>query len=184
MLPEQCRWAISKGSFISRAKTRPARSACSEQGTEISLIDAREENTGVITNWRARGVVTIGLAAALLGVAEASPASAAPMGKVRTGKATFYTDGGIGACGKPVNPADQRIVAVSPKWWTTANPNNDPICDLKVRVTYNGKSITVPVRDKCFGCAPNHIDLGRPAFAQLASPSKGVITGVKWKFVR
>ncbi|GAA2283106.1 RlpA-like double-psi beta-barrel domain-containing protein [Streptomyces atrovirens] len=138
----------------------------------------------MLMNRRVRGVVTIGLAAALLGVMEASPASAAPIGKVRQGKATFYTDRGTGACGKPVDAANQRIVAVSPKWWTAANPNKDPLCRLKVRVTYRGKSITVPVRDKCAGCGPHHIDLGRPAFAELAAPSKGVIKGVKWKFVR
>ncbi|WP_329130732.1 cysteine/serine endopeptidase inhibitor [Streptomyces sp. NBC_00670] len=136
------------------------------------------------TSRRVRSVITIGMAAALLGVVEASPASAVPLGKVHHGKATFYTDAGTGACGKPLDAATQRIVAVAQKWWTTANPNRDPLCHTKVRVTYRGRSITVPVRDKCWGCAPNAIDLGAPAFAKLGNPAQGVLKGVKWKFVR
>ncbi|WP_399887274.1 hypothetical protein ACGH7X_22375 [Streptomyces sp. BBFR51] len=138
----------------------------------------------MLINRRVSGVVSIGLAAALLGVAQASPASAVPIGKVRKGKATFYTSSGIGACGKWVDASTQSIVAVPRKWWTTANSTKDPLCRLNVVVTYKGHSVIVPVMDKCGGCGPNQLDLGRLAFAKLAAPSKGVIKGVKWKFVR
>ncbi|MGA5899220.1 cysteine/serine endopeptidase inhibitor [Streptomyces venetus] len=133
---------------------------------------------------RTQSVFAVTLAAAVLGVAQASPASAVPIGKVRQGKATYYNDAGTGACGKPLDASTQMLVAVSPKWWKAANPNNDPLCKVKVRLTFRGKTITVPVRDKCMECGPNHIDLSQPVFAKLADPSKGVIHKVKWKFVR
>ncbi|MGF0175752.1 cysteine/serine endopeptidase inhibitor [Streptomyces sp. Marseille-Q5077] len=133
---------------------------------------------------RTQSVLAMTMAAAVLGVAQASPASAVPIGKVRQGKATYYNDAGTGACGKPLDASTQMLVAVSPKYWKAANPNHDPLCKVKVRLTFRGKTITVPVRDKCMECGPNHIDLSQPAFAKLANPSKGVIHKVKWKFVR
>ncbi|MFF0066948.1 cysteine/serine endopeptidase inhibitor [Streptomyces sp. NPDC005279] len=133
---------------------------------------------------RTQSVLAVTLAAAVLGVAQASPASALPIGKVRQGKATYYNEAGTGACGEPLDAATQMLVAVSPKWWKAANPNNDPLCKVKVRLTFRGKTITVPVRDKCMECGPKHIDLSQPAFAKLANPSKGVIRKVTWKFVR
>ena len=46
------------------------------------------------------------------------------------------------------------LVAVSASYWTTPNPNNDPLCTgVSVQVTYNGRTITVPVRDKCRAAA-------------------------------
>jgi len=50
-------------------------------------------------------------------------------------------------------------------------------------VTYNGRTITVPVRDKCPSCDATHIDLSQPAFAQLAPLSVGVVNGITWQFV-
>jgi hypothetical protein len=101
-----------------------------------------------------------------------------------TGSMTYYNDIGYGACGAPINAATENLVAVSYQWWTTANPNNDPICQgISVQVTYNGKTITVPVKDKCPSCDSTHIDLSQPAFQQLAPLSVGVVNGITWKFV-
>ncbi|MFE7441594.1 cysteine/serine endopeptidase inhibitor [Streptomyces chartreusis] len=133
---------------------------------------------------RTRAVLSASLAAAVLGIANAAPASAVPFGKVKHGKATFYDNAGTGACGDPIDAASQMLVAVSPKYWKAANPNNDPLCNAKVRLTFRGKTITVPVVDKCMECGPKHIDLSKPAFEKLANPDKGVLHNVKWKFVR
>jgi hypothetical protein len=42
----------------------------------------------------------------------------------------------------------------------------------------------VPVRDKCPSCDAGHVDLSKPAFAELADPDIGLLTGVTWTFVR
>ncbi|MBD0693602.1 cysteine/serine endopeptidase inhibitor [Streptomyces sp. CBMA123] len=124
-------------------------------------------------------------AAALIALTAGSASAAIPVNKPMTGKATYYNDAGYGACGTRINAADQLLVAVSHTWWTSANPNNDPLCKgISVKVTYQGKTITVPVRDQCPSCDSTHIDLSQPAFAKLAPLGKGVINGLTWQFVK
>jgi len=107
-----------------------------------------------------------------------------PFNQPINGNATYYNDAGFGACGTPINAATEMLVAVSASYWTSPNPNNDPLCQgVSVQVTYNGRTITVPVRDKCPSCGSGHIDLSQPAFAQLADPALGNIP-LTWKFVR
>jgi len=134
------------------------------------------------------GVALAGALAALV-LATVPSAGAAtraiPFGHRMTGSMTFYNDAGFGACGTPINAGTQMLVAVSFRWWTTANPNNDPLCHhVSVQVTYKGHTITVPVKDKCPSCDATHIDLSQPAFKRLAPLSVGVVTGITWKFVR
>ncbi|KAJ7786422.1 hypothetical protein B0H16DRAFT_30959 [Mycena metata] len=33
-----------------------------------------------------------------------------------------------------------------------ANPNNNPVCNRQVKATYQGKSVTVRITDRCTGC--------------------------------
>lgn len=107
-----------------------------------------------------------------------------PFGQTMTGKATYYDDAGYGACGTQINAATENLVAVSYQWWTTANPNNDPLCqNVSVQVTYNGITVTVPVKDKCPSCDSTHIDLSKPVFQRFASTDVGVLNGITWKFV-
>ncbi|MEV8092735.1 cysteine/serine endopeptidase inhibitor [Kitasatospora sp. NPDC085879] len=107
-----------------------------------------------------------------------------PVGQARTGKMTWYDDAGYGACGTAINAAAEDLVAVSTAWWTAANPNNDDLCKgVSVQVTYNGKTITVPVKDKCPSCTAEHIDLSKTAFQKLADLNLGVVSGITWKFV-
>ncbi|KIE27685.1 lipoprotein [Streptomyces sp. MUSC 125] len=130
--------------------------------------------------WFAAGAVAMTMAA--LGTDQAY--AAVPIGQPVSGTATWYNDAGYGACGTPIDASSQILVAVSPSYWTSANPNLDPLCSgISVQVSYNGRTITVPVRDKCWSCAPGHIDLSAPAFRSLAAPDLGVIP-VTWKFVR
>ncbi|MEU6972177.1 cysteine/serine endopeptidase inhibitor [Kitasatospora aureofaciens] len=124
-------------------------------------------------------------AAALIALTAGSASAAIPVNKPMSGKATYYNDAGYGACGTRINASDQMLVAVSHTWWTSANPNNDPLCKgISVKVTYQGKTVTVPVKDQCPSCDSTHIDLSQPAFAKLAPLSKGVINGLTWQFVR
>ncbi|MBO0655844.1 RlpA-like double-psi beta-barrel domain-containing protein [Streptomyces triculaminicus] len=136
---------------------------------------------------RAARSAAVVLAAAATGIALAAGPAAAdvPIGQPMNGKMTYYTDKGFGACGTPIDANSQDLVAVSPSWWTSANPNNDPLCKgISVEVSYNGKTVRVPVRDKCLSCDRTHIDLGRPAFQKLAPLDRGVVNGITWKFVR
>jgi hypothetical protein len=113
--------------------------------------------------------------------------AAIPIGQNQVGVATYYNDAGFGACGTQINAATEMLVAVSYQWFTTANPNADPLCSgISVQVTYNGKTITVPVKDKCPSCDATHIDLSQAAFGQFASTDPNTTPGVlnvTWQFV-
>lgn len=99
-----------------------------------------------------------------------------------SGNMTWYNDKGYGACGTPIDASSQNLVAVSKQWFTSANPNKDPLCKRSVKVSYKGKSITLPIRDMCPGCAKGHIDLSKPAFQSLAPLGLGNVP-VTWEFV-
>lgn len=106
-----------------------------------------------------------------------------PFGQPINGNSTYYNDAGYGACGTQIDASSQLLVAVPAAYWTTANPNDDPLCQgVSVQVTYNGTTITVPVEDKCPSCDSTHIDLSQPAFEELADPNLGNIP-VTWEFV-
>jgi hypothetical protein len=121
-----------------------------------------------------------------LGSTSATAASI-PFNVTQYGPATYYDNEGYGACGTWINAATEMLVAVPASYWTSANPNLDPLCSgVSVQVTYNGKTITVPVKDQCPSCEPNHIDLSQAAFAQFASADSNTTPGVlnvSWKFV-
>ncbi|MET1074490.1 MAG: cysteine/serine endopeptidase inhibitor [Umezawaea sp.] len=107
-----------------------------------------------------------------------------PFDRPVNGNSTYYDAAGYGACGTLIDARTQPLVAVPASYWTTANPNNDPLCrGVSVRVTYNGRTVTVPVADKCPGCDGKHIDLSLPAFSRLADTDLGNIP-VTWSFVR
>ncbi|MEW2518437.1 cysteine/serine endopeptidase inhibitor [Actinacidiphila alni] len=134
-----------------------------------------------IRHWIGGGIAG---AAALLLFVSGSASAAIPIGQPMTGEATYYNDVGYGACGTQIDASTQYLVAVSYQWWTSANPNNDPLCQgISVQVTYNGHTITVPVADKCPTCDATHIDLSQPAFTEYAPTGTGVITGITWQFV-
>ncbi len=107
-----------------------------------------------------------------------------PFGQPIDGNSTYYDDAGYGACGTQIDASSQYLVAVSAAYWTTANPNDDPLCgNVSVQVIYNGTTIMVPVEDKCPSCDSSHIDLSEPAFAELADTGLGTIP-VTWEFVQ
>lgn len=134
---------------------------------------------------RAKRLIGVLAASLLLSVFGVGVAYAdIPIGQSMSGNMTYYTDSGYGACGTYIDASTEYLVAVSYTWWTTANPNNDPLCDgISVQVTYDGNTITVPVEDKCPSCDSTHIDLSEPAFAELAPLADGNVSGITWQFV-
>ncbi|MEU3644380.1 cysteine/serine endopeptidase inhibitor [Lentzea sp. NPDC034063] len=123
-----------------------------------------------------RSTVKVLGAAAVLSLVFTGTASAV------SGTASYYNDAGYGACGTKINAATELLVAAPAALWTTPNPNNDPLCRKSIRVTHNGRTITVPIKDKCPSCASNKIDLSQPAFAGLADTAVGIIN-VTWEIV-
>ncbi|KAH7713173.1 expansin B [Aphelenchoides avenae] len=101
----------------------------------------------------------------------------------RAAEFTYYNDVGYGACGTQIDASGQLLAAVSHTQWTSANPNADPLCQKCVQVSYNGKTITVPIKDKCPGCAADHVDLSLPAFQQLENPDVGRAKGATFAVV-
>lgn len=99
-----------------------------------------------------------------------------------TGDGTFY-DLGLTACGQTFTN-DDLVAAVSFSRFTAPNPNNDPMCQKKAKITEptSGKSVIVSIKDKCAGCKENDIDMSKGAFQKISSLDKGRIT-VNWDFV-
>uniref|UniRef100_A0A7E4VYG1 DPBB_1 domain-containing protein n=1 Tax=Panagrellus redivivus TaxID=6233 RepID=A0A7E4VYG1_PANRE len=116
-------------------------------------------------------------------VAVTSMVLAVPLNQPFTGHFTYYNDAGVGACGAQIDASSQQLVAASHEWFTSPNPNNDPICQYCLKVDYKGKSITVPVKDKCPSCARDHMDLSLPAFSALENPDVGNAYGATFTFV-
>ncbi|KAK1233757.1 hypothetical protein PQX77_003074 [Marasmius sp. AFHP31] len=99
---------------------------------------------------------------------------------------TWY-DPGLGACGF-TSGAGELVAAVSVPVYdgfpgATPNPNLNPICRKRARVTANGKSVDVIIVDKCMKCATGDIDLSPAAFTKLAPQSVGRIKGASWVFL-
>lgn len=87
------------------------------------------------------------------------------------------------ACGKSFTD-DELVAAIAFSYWTTANPNLDPICGRLVRVEdpQNGKFVDVRIFDKCGGCKAGDIDLSPAAFQKLKDFGVGRWQG-RWKFI-
>ncbi|KAK4192331.1 RlpA-like double-psi beta-barrel-protein domain-containing protein-containing protein [Podospora australis] len=101
-----------------------------------------------------------------------------------TGDMTYYNTG-LGACGKTSND-NQLVVALNkikfdPKT-PNGNPNKNTLCGKKIKVNYQGKSVTVTIVDRCPGCKANDLDLSPAAFKKLAPLEKGRIKAT-WDYV-
>ncbi|KAJ7169976.1 RlpA-like double-psi beta-barrel-protein domain-containing protein-containing protein [Mycena filopes] len=107
---------------------------------------------------------------------------------VNTGEGTFYNTG-LDACGFTDSDSSSYIAAVSIDLFDNypgyngANPNNNPVCNRQVKATYQGKTVTVRIVDRCTGCASKDLDFSPLAFQELADPSVGRLTGVTWEWV-
>ncbi|KAG6819450.1 hypothetical protein H0H93_011799 [Arthromyces matolae] len=105
----------------------------------------------------------------------------------QTGQGTFYSTG-LGACGI-TNTDSDYIAAVSWKLFDNfpgyngVNPNDNPLCGKKVKVNYNGKTVTVALTDRCTGCDTTDLDFSPAAFDQLSEPSVGRIYNIQWDWL-
>ncbi|KAM7187875.1 RlpA-like double-psi beta-barrel-containing domain containing protein [Rhypophila sp. PSN 637] len=97
---------------------------------------------------------------------------------VGNAKMTWYYPG-LGACGQFHGDGDM-VMAVDP---TVYGTNNAPICNKRMRVNYQGRSIVLTVVDKCPSCPPNGLDLTPAAWRQLVgSTDLGPQYG-SWDFI-
>jgi expansin (peptidoglycan-binding protein) len=128
------------------------------------------------TAWPVVGTTTAALLMACLIVVAATPhASAAPRDlRVRSGWATFYDPGRLGACSLPqpalhaaLNPSDYR---------------NARLCGATIRVVRGTRAVNVRVTNLCPECPPGAVDLSPAAFRRLARPVEGRVR-VRWRVV-
>lgn len=101
-----------------------------------------------------------------------------------SGDVTWYNPGvGLTACGTHHND-NELIAATAFHYWTNPNPNNDPMCQRRARITNpsNGKSVEVQIRDKCAACRGDDIDLSKGAFERIADLGVGRFRG-NWQFI-
>ncbi|PCH35672.1 hypothetical protein WOLCODRAFT_156377 [Wolfiporia cocos MD-104 SS10] len=97
----------------------------------------------------------------------------------------FYFNPGLGACGHN-NTADQIVVSVSNSTFNnypghTTDPNNNPICQHNVTISYNGTTVTAPVVDYCISCPDPYVGLSPAGFEEYAPIDQGVVYNVTWE---
>ncbi|KAL1928374.1 hypothetical protein VTP01DRAFT_2730 [Rhizomucor pusillus] len=98
-----------------------------------------------------------------------------------SGDGTWYTPG-LGSCGWD-NSESQLVAALNAdQMGNGGNPNKNPKCGKKAKVTYKGKSVTVKIVDTCPTCSHGSLDLSPAAFKRLAPLSVGRIP-IKFSFV-
>jgi expansin (peptidoglycan-binding protein) len=105
----------------------------------------------------------------------------------QTGQGTFYATG-LGACG--ITNSDTDFIAAASQHlfdnfpgYNRVNPNTNPICGRKVKATYQGKSVTVAITDRCVACAVTDLDFSPAAFNTLSDPAVGRISGMTWDWL-
>ncbi|KAI1455504.1 RlpA-like double-psi beta-barrel-protein domain-containing protein-containing protein [Annulohypoxylon moriforme] len=91
------------------------------------------------------------------------------------GDLTYYQPG-LGSCGEQSSSSD-HIVALAPAQFTS-DPN---ACGKTIQITYNGKTTTAKVVDKCMGCSDDSIDVSTAVFTELADLSAGRVQ-VEWDY--
>ncbi|KAK7957244.1 uncharacterized protein PG986_006466 [Apiospora aurea] len=111
----------------------------------------------------------------------AAMAAAAPAAALYSGSMAYNPyDDNVGACGKPINNGDSTV-AVAPKFFTyPGNTNQDPVCGKTITITYNGKSASAQVWDKCPGCGDNDIDATPDLFTRLVGSFDPGRVNVQW----
>jgi expansin (peptidoglycan-binding protein) len=102
----------------------------------------------------------------------------------QTGQMTYYATG-LGACGI-TNDDQQHIAAVSHllfdafPGYNDINPNNNPVCGRKIKISYLGAEVIVTVTDRCAACELTDLDLSPAAFQLLGALGIGRLFGATW----
>ncbi|KAL4865494.1 RlpA-like double-psi beta-barrel-protein domain-containing protein-containing protein [Aspergillus spectabilis] len=101
-----------------------------------------------------------------------------------TGDLTYY-DPGLGSCGIE-STASERICAVSHVVFDAAlisgNPNENPLCGLKLRIRRGEMSVDVKVVDRCPGCNVDDLDVSPAVFEELGELAEGRVL-VDWSWL-
>ncbi|KAI8056763.1 RlpA-like double-psi beta-barrel-protein domain-containing protein-containing protein [Syncephalis plumigaleata] len=114
-------------------------------------------------------------------VVSSSDSNAPPSSLAKRGDGTFYNmEGGYTACGEQ-HKDSEFYAAVAPSWFTTGNPNSDPICKKCALVSGPKGQVKVHINDVCPPCARDSIDMTPAAFNQIADPSQGRVP-ISWDF--
>lgn len=103
-------------------------------------------------------------------------AVAAP-GSAKVGEMTYYdpATGNQVACGGYYTPND-RIAALG-----AGSFDGKSVCGKTATVSYQGKTATVMIRDRCEACKEGDIDVTPVVFQDLAPISAGRVPGVSWE---
>jgi len=96
---------------------------------------------------------------------------------------TFY-ELGLTACGNSFND-DDMVCAIPESMFdsvpgSNGNPNDNPVCNKRINVSYGGNTVNVAIVDRCTGCDGTSIDLSPAAFAKLGSAAAGRLHGATW----
>ncbi|EPT02496.1 hypothetical protein FOMPIDRAFT_158308 [Fomitopsis schrenkii] len=99
----------------------------------------------------------------------------------------FWFTPGLGACGY-TNTSDQYVASVAAGVFqgypgATANPNDNPICQHNLTVSYNGTSVTAQIVDYCPNCSDTYVGLSPVGFEDFASTDQGIVNNVTWEIV-
>ncbi|KAJ5331245.1 hypothetical protein N7476_001028 [Penicillium atrosanguineum] len=101
-----------------------------------------------------------------------------------SGDLTYY-DPGLGSCGY-TSTESESICAVSHILFdaasTGSNPNDNPLCGMKIRLRRNGKSVDVKVVDRCVGCKVDDLDVTESVFEKVAEIAQGRVT-MEWAWL-
>ncbi|KAL4894731.1 RlpA-like double-psi beta-barrel-protein domain-containing protein-containing protein [Aspergillus ambiguus] len=105
-------------------------------------------------------------------------------GGLYSGDLTYY-DPGMGSCGI-TSTGSEPICAVSHLVFDAAsvstNPNENPLCGMKLRIRRGDKTVDVTIVDRCVGCKATDLDVSRAVFKQLADLDLGRVV-VEWAWL-
>ncbi|WFD43339.1 hypothetical protein MPSI1_002000 [Malassezia psittaci] len=98
--------------------------------------------------------------------------------KRSSGKLTWYGGSMLDnpACGGSTPTDSDMIVAV-------AQDAGYGSCNQKVKLSYNGKSVTARIADYCEGCGYGHFDGSKGLFKKFADLDEGVLTGLSFELM-
>jgi hypothetical protein len=104
---------------------------------------------------------------------------------------TYYQIG-LGSCGYDDAGLDltKAVVAIDSKLWDSVSTATSygidepahPFCNQEITITYNGKSTTGIVRDRCAGCNTNAVDVSEMIFDDLVGGTGDGRVQVEWYF--
>ncbi|KAJ5291787.1 hypothetical protein N7478_001038 [Penicillium angulare] len=101
-----------------------------------------------------------------------------------SGDLTYYAPA-LGSCGY-TNTESEHVLAVSHILFdaasTGSNPNDNPLCGLKIRIRRDGESVDAKVVDRCVGCAETDLDVTESVFEKLATLAQGRVT-MEWAWL-